>query len=143
SPIRFVNESNNTTCAIAPTKPPPVIIIAISFGVNPNLLSTNKLNKESNAANPKDAIKIIINAIKYKGLNTRFKHDVFSLIKASLRRCGSCKYKKEIIAAINATIAAAKNGILEPNSAKNPPIPGPIIKPVEIAADIYPIAFAR
>src|SRR5699024_1812448 len=46
-------------------------------------------------------------------------------------------------AANPAKTAAAKNGTLDPYSAKNPPIPGPIINPVLIAADIYPNAFER
>lgn len=36
-----------------------------------------------------------------------------------------------------------KNGTRIPNSAKNPPIPGPTINPVLIAADINPRAFGR
>src|SRR5699024_715611 len=47
------------------------------------------------------------------------------------------------IAAIQAISAAKKNGTLVPYSAKNPPIPGPIINPVDIDADIYPRAFGR
>src|SRR5699024_5545451 len=47
------------------------------------------------------------------------------------------------IAAIQAISAAKKNGTLVPYSSKNPPIPGPIINPVDIDADIYPRAFGR
>src|SRR5699024_10494551 len=98
--------------------------------------------KESNAASPKDEMKIIKKATIYNGLNIRDKPFLFSGIIAALCRSGSFNNKNEIIAEINAKAAATKNGTLVPNTAKNPPIPGPIINPVLIAADIYPIAFA-
>ena len=56
---------------------------------------------------------------------------------------GSFKIKIEITHAIKAITAATKNGTRIPYSAINPPIPGPIMNPVLIAADKYPIAFGR
>src|SRR5699024_12272589 len=62
---------------------------------------------------------------------------------AAFCRFGSCKRSKDAIADIIATVAAAKKGSLVPISARKPPTPGPTIKPVLIAADIYPIDLER
>ena len=86
-----------------------------------------------------------INGITYKGfINVLICSFLlsFSFVFNGLLivRFGSFKKNIEMNAADNPIIAATKNGRRVCTSARNPPIPGPIIKPVLMAADIYPSA---
>src|SRR5690606_41821673 len=82
SPHNYVKRSKSNTWEMAPKIAPPVMTIAISDGLNWNLWSTNKLKNDSNAANPNDAIKMRINAIKYFGSNTRLMPFLLSTVSS-------------------------------------------------------------
>src|SRR5699024_10873571 len=141
----FITLSNNNIWTSAPTRAAPVIMTAISFGVKPNLWSTYKLKIASKAASANVEINKTTNANRYKGTNIRFILFVFTVTISSVSFClsGSCNMNTYNIAAMYANTSAPINGTLGPISAKNPPIPGPIINPVLIAADLYTSAFAR
>src|SRR5699024_8829536 len=119
--------------------PPPVIMMAISVGVNPNFRSANNENSDSNDERPNDVMNMIINDMKKTGMKI-LRHpfwapSTWTWISSSYRS-GSCMNKMETTKAISANPAAKKNGIRVPMPAKNPPTPGPIMNPVEMAADI-------
>src|SRR5699024_3247404 len=123
---------------------PPAMAIAMSFGVKANLRSTYKENSDSNADKLNEEMNMIIKAIKYIGTKIRCHPELsISTTSSSSFHTGSWSISREKPAATNAMAAEKKNGPRYPTPAKNPPMPGPMINPVEIDADINPSALER
>src|SRR5690606_19313201 len=122
-----------------PTIAPSEMMMGMSIAVKPNVWSTNSANSDSNAARPNEEMRMTMNALKYMGEKIFLNADFgiagwFS--SSSYIRSGPFNVINDRMVANKPKPAAKKKGRRVLISARKPPIPGPMMKPVEMAADI-------